>query len=217
MTQARDAVNFRLDPHPVRPGTSEALTARTIDATIHPPLVRAQEKVVELMPRLVAPLESPLLLISLAGTLVFLWMAKHSKVRLAGVLLPAAMFVTLTSFRPAGSEDSASQPTEAREPAPFIYEAPETRYETPEFPQRPQPRQLPQRFARRSGPRDRSLADQLAASFPELVLIARMNAEIIAQRVNAEISDQDERELRQYVKDLQRRLRAEARRIARDR
>src|SRR3954462_152141 len=42
-----------LDPHypfrsltdapAVRPGTSDALTARTIDATVHPPLVRAQE------------------------------------------------------------------------------------------------------------------------------------------------------------------------------
>jgi hypothetical protein len=169
------------------------------------------------MPRLAAPLESPLLLISLAGTLVLLWMARHSKARLAGVLLPAAMLVTLTSFRPAGSEDTVSQPAETPEPAPFIYEAPETRYDAPEVRQPPQPPQPSQRFARRSFPRDRSFADQLVASFPELVLIARMNAEIIAQRVNAEISDQDERELRQYVKELRRRLRAEARRMARDR
>ena len=36
----------------VRPGTRDALTARTIDATVPPPLVRAQETVVALGPRI---------------------------------------------------------------------------------------------------------------------------------------------------------------------
>jgi hypothetical protein len=43
MTYPHDPVDFPTDPHPVRPGTSEALTARTIDATVHSPLVRVCE------------------------------------------------------------------------------------------------------------------------------------------------------------------------------
>ena len=213
MTQARDAVSIQIDPLPVRPGTSAALTARTIDATVHPPLVRAQEKVAELIPRLATPLESPLLLISLAGTLVLLWMARRSRVRLAGILLPAAMFVTLTSFRPAERDDSIAPAAPASEPAPFIYEAPEIP-EPPEHPQLPS-----ERWVRHSPPPppDRSLADQLVASFPELVLVARVNAEILARRVNSDLRNRDEREIRQYVKELRRYLRNEARRIARDR
>jgi len=48
-----------MDPDVARPGTSDALFARTIDATIHPPLVRAQETVVALVPR-VAHAAAPL-------------------------------------------------------------------------------------------------------------------------------------------------------------
>jgi hypothetical protein len=137
-------------------------------------------------------------------------MARRSKVRLAGVVLPAAMFFTLTSFRPAARDDIIPPPPLTPESTPFIYEAPET-------PEPPRPPELPSpRWARHSRP-DRGLADQLAASFPELAMVARMNAEIIAQRVNAEIRNRDERELREYVRELRYRLRAEARRIARDR
>lgn len=39
-----------MNPDAVRPGTSDALFARTIDATIYPPLVRAQETAVALAP-----------------------------------------------------------------------------------------------------------------------------------------------------------------------
>ena len=41
-----------MNPDAVRPGTSDALTARTIDATQYSPLVRAQETAVALVPRL---------------------------------------------------------------------------------------------------------------------------------------------------------------------
>jgi hypothetical protein len=54
-----------MDPHAVRPGTSDALFARTIDATVHPPLVRAQETVVAFVPRVAEaakPFTSPLFL-----------------------------------------------------------------------------------------------------------------------------------------------------------
>ena len=202
MPQAQHAVSFPIDAYPVRPGTSAALTARTIDATVHPPLIRAQEKVVELIPRLAAPLESPLLLVSLAGTLAFLWMAKRAKLRPAGILLPAALMVTLTSFRPAATAENVSAP-QSPEPAPFVFEVPEA----PDPPE-PRPRRT-QRFVREhdhSG--DENLISQLIESYPEMLIVAKLNAELLAQ---------DERQVRQYVKELRHRLRAEARRMARNR
>jgi hypothetical protein len=214
---AHDPVTFPTDPHPVRPGTSAALTARTIDATIHPPLVQAQESVAALIPRLAVPLASPLLWSMLAGTLVLLWLARRAKLRPAGILLPAAMLVTLTSFRPVDRDDNVA-PLVA-EPSPYIFEAPEevprppTIYEVSEVPRPP----MLYEVARPPAPRtvtvrvprgERTLAEQLIASYPELVIVAQLNAERFVH---------DEKQLRAYVKDLNRRLRAEARRRARDR
>ena len=87
----------------VRPGTSDALTARTIDATIHPPLVRAQETVVALVPRVAeaaAPLASPLFLGALALTLVFSWVAIRMRYRPSALVLGVLLVMTLTSFHP---------------------------------------------------------------------------------------------------------------------
>ena len=88
------------DPFPARPGTSDALTARTIDATQHTPLVRAQETVAALIPRVAAPLGSPLLISMLALTLVLLWAASRMRFRPSALLLSAVLVMTLTSFRP---------------------------------------------------------------------------------------------------------------------
>jgi len=87
----------------VRPGTSDALTARTIDATIHPPLVRAQETVVALVPRVAqaaAPLTSPLFLGALALTLVFVLVAMRMRYRPSALVMAALLVMTLTSFHP---------------------------------------------------------------------------------------------------------------------
>jgi hypothetical protein len=92
-----------MDPEPVRPGTSDALTARTIDATIHPPLVRAQETVAAFVPRVAqaaAPLASPLFLGALALTLVFVWVAIRMRYRPSALVLGALLVMTLTSFNP---------------------------------------------------------------------------------------------------------------------
>ena len=133
MTYSHDPVDFPTDPHPVRPGTSAALTARTIDATVHPPLVRAQETVAAAIPRLTESVSSPLFLATLAGTLVLMWVAVRMRSRLAPVLLAAVMLVTLTSFRPTqdseepriadtvvGEDPAPSSP----EPAPFVVRVP---------------------------------------------------------------------------------------------
>ena len=87
----------------VRPGTSDALTARTIDATIHPPLVRAQETVVALVPRVAeaaAPLASPLFLGAILLTLVFTWVAIRMRYKPSALVLGALLVMTLTSFHP---------------------------------------------------------------------------------------------------------------------
>jgi hypothetical protein len=114
-----------LDPHPVRPGTSAALTARTIDATIHPPLVRAQEAVAAFIPRVSAPLlDSPLLFGMLGATLIFVWVAHRAKYRPSALLLSAALVMALTSFHPVrntaetGAADDSSA-TEDRSWRPF--------------------------------------------------------------------------------------------------
>jgi hypothetical protein len=101
MTSQYDPVSFPTDPHPVRPGTSDALFARTIDATPQPPLVRAQETVASAIPRLTTSLSDPLFVVMLAGTLMLVWMAVRMRSRVAPVLLSAMMLMTLTSFRPA--------------------------------------------------------------------------------------------------------------------
>jgi hypothetical protein len=224
--KAQDGVSFLIDPLPVRPGTSAALTARTIDATIHPPLVRAQEKAAEIIPRLAEPLGSPLFFAMLAGTLVLGWLAWRGKFRPVGLLLPAALMMMLTSFRPVGSEGDvhrADAPAAVEEPLPTPEQIDNRRWRPAPLPgppsyyfeERETRRPLP-RAARRHDDRDeRSLAEQLIASFPEVAIVAQMNAQALAH--HAEMLARDERELRRYVQELRRRLRSEARRIARDR
>ena len=93
-----------MNPDVVRPGTSDALFARTIDATIYPPLVRAQETAIALVPRLAqaaAPLASPLLLAALALTLVFSWVAIRMRYRPSALVLGVLLVMALTSFNPA--------------------------------------------------------------------------------------------------------------------
>jgi hypothetical protein len=108
MTNPHHSMSHPLDPHPVRPGTSAALTARTIDATIHPPLVRAQEAVAAFIPRVSAPLlDSPLLFGMLGATLIFVWVAHRAKYRPSALLLSAALVMTLTSFHPVRNTDEA--------------------------------------------------------------------------------------------------------------
>ncbi len=128
MTNPHHAMSHPLDPHPVRPGTSAALTARTIDATIHPPLVRAQEAVAAFIPRVSAPLlDSPLLFGMLGATLIFVWVAHRAKYRPSALLLSAALVMALTSFHPVKNVEEPrvaddSSATEDRSWRPFRIE-----------------------------------------------------------------------------------------------
>jgi hypothetical protein len=108
MTNPHHPMRYPTDAHPVRPGTSAALTARTIDATIHPPLVRAQETVAAFVPRVAqaaAPLASPLFLSALALTLVFVWVAIRMRYRPSAIVLSALLVMTLTSFHPVSKSE----------------------------------------------------------------------------------------------------------------
>ena len=118
MTNPHYAVRHSTDPHPVRPGTSDALFARTIDATQYPPLVRAQETIAALIPRVAAPLGSPLLISMLGLTLVLLWVAARTRFRPSALLLSAMLVMTLTSFRPMRTSEPAQGPDDriAEEP-----------------------------------------------------------------------------------------------------
>jgi hypothetical protein len=96
-------MRYPTDGTPVRPGTSDALTARTIDATVHPPLVRAQETVAAIGPRIaqsVVPLTSPLFLGLVAITLMFVLVARRLRYRPSALVLSALLVMGLTSFRP---------------------------------------------------------------------------------------------------------------------
>jgi hypothetical protein len=104
MTNPHHPMGHPTDADPVRPGTSDALFARTIDATVHPPLVRAQETVTAFIPRVTqaaAPLASPLFLGALALTLVVVWVAIRMRYRPSALLLSGLLVMTLTSFNPA--------------------------------------------------------------------------------------------------------------------
>ena len=103
MTNPHHPMGHPTDGTPARPGTSDALTARTIDATIHPPLVRAQETVAAFGPRVAqaaAPLASPLFLGALALTLVFVWVAIRMRYRPSALVLGTLLVMTLSSFNP---------------------------------------------------------------------------------------------------------------------
>jgi len=92
-----------MDPNAVRPGTSDALFARTIDATVHPPLVRAQETVVAFVPRVAEaakPFTSPLFLGAVALTLIFTWVAMRLRYKPSALVLGALLIMTLSSFHP---------------------------------------------------------------------------------------------------------------------
>jgi hypothetical protein len=110
MTNPHYPMGHPADGTAVRPGTSDALFARTIDATVHPPLVRAQETVVGLVPRVAhaaAPLTSPLFLSALALTIVFVWVATRMRYRPSALVLGALLVMTLSSFNPMQKPESS--------------------------------------------------------------------------------------------------------------
>lgn len=86
----------------VRPGNSDALTARTIDATQRPVLTRASESVAQAAPQVVdsfrTAFTNPVFLSTLALSLIALWLLSRMRRQLSGLALGAMLVVALTSF-----------------------------------------------------------------------------------------------------------------------
>ena len=186
---------------PVRPGTSDALTARTIDATQHPPLVRAQETVVALGPRIsqtIAPLASPVFLGLLALTLLFVWIAHRMRYRPSALLLSTLLVIGLTSFRPLPRWEQQSATATSRIPKTRINSGRGLSW-------------YPDQSARRVQTPDYTTMPDFSVPVPAVpfprVPEVDMSAEIMRA---AEQIMRDER-VREMVEQLQYRLREEAR------
>ncbi|MFL5483556.1 MAG: hypothetical protein ACJ8AK_15345 [Gemmatimonadaceae bacterium] len=86
----------------VRPGSSDALTARTIDATQRPVLTRASESVAQAAPQVVdsfrGAFTNPLFLSALGLSLIAVWILSRMRRQLSGLALGAMLVVALTSF-----------------------------------------------------------------------------------------------------------------------
>src|SRR5689334_4908253 len=86
----------------VRPGSSDALTARTIDATQRPVLTRASESVAQAAPQVVdsfrTAFTNPLFLTTLGLSLIAVWILSRMRRQLSGLALGAMLVVALTSF-----------------------------------------------------------------------------------------------------------------------
>src|SRR4051812_15292299 len=92
---------YRADPSVVRPGTSAALTARTIDATVKSPLGRAQDAVATIIPTMAERAPSPLLIGTLGVTLALaLVVTRRMRFRPTAVLSSALMLLPLSSHQP---------------------------------------------------------------------------------------------------------------------
>lgn len=86
----------------VRPGSSAALTARTIDATQRPVLTRATETVAQAAPQVVdsfrTALTNPVFLSTLGLSLIGVWVLSRMRRQLAGLALGTMIVVASTSF-----------------------------------------------------------------------------------------------------------------------
>jgi hypothetical protein len=212
------------DAGAVRPGTSDALTARSIDATVHPPLKRAQESAAALVPRVAhaaAPLASPLFLGAVALTLTFVLVARRMRYRPSAVLVAALLVMTLSSFHPMEPQFQPIPVAKGRTPrtlsqlasaragrhvisgrdiygAPLVAEAPEP-VEAPDPADIPQPPDPPDVYV--DAPRWTPPA--IVEQFPQ------MSREMMR---SAERMMRDNEQMRAIMDELRERVREEARR-----
>ena len=92
---------YSTDPSVVRPGTSAALTARTIDATVKSPLGRAQDAVATIIPTMAERAPSPLLIGTLGVTLALaLIFTRRMRFRPTALFSGALMLLPVSSHQP---------------------------------------------------------------------------------------------------------------------
>lgn len=102
MKIAQHSDGYSIDPYAVRPGTSAALTARTIDATQRPPLMKAQEAVVAAVPRILESVPPPLLGGTLGLTVLAVMVASHRvQFKLVPVLTAGVLLLPISNYHAA--------------------------------------------------------------------------------------------------------------------
>ena len=117
ITQRSDG--YSIDPQAVRPGTSDALFARTIDATQRPPLIEAQEAITTAVPKIIDSVSPPLLGGTLGLTMLAVMVATHRvRFRLAPVLMSAVLLLPVSNYH------SAQTPPRFREAEVTVAEEP---------------------------------------------------------------------------------------------
>ncbi len=112
MRVAQSSDGYSIDSDAVRPGTSAALTARTIDATQRPPLMKAQEAVVAAVPRILDTVPPPLLGGTLGLTVLAVMVASQRvHFKLVPVLTAAVLMLPVSNYH------AAQKPAEIQEVA----------------------------------------------------------------------------------------------------
>ncbi len=117
ITQHSDG--YSIAPQAVRPGTSDALFARTIDATQRPPLVKAQEAVAAAVPRIIDAVPPPLLGGTLGLTVLAVMVASQRvRFRMVPVLTSAVLLLPVSNYH------AAQKPAEFQEAEAVVAEKP---------------------------------------------------------------------------------------------
>ena len=110
ITQRSNA--YSIDPYAVRPGTSEALFARSIDATQPPPLAKAQEAVAAAIPRIIDSVPPPLVGTTLGLTVLAVIVAsRRVQFRLVPILTAGVLLLPISNYHPG----QKSEPLQAQE------------------------------------------------------------------------------------------------------
>jgi len=119
ITQQSDG--YSIDPQAVRPGSSDALFARTIDATQRAPLVKAQEAVAQAVPRIIDSVPPPVIGGTLGLTVLAVMVASHRvQFRFAPVLMAGVLLLPVSNYH------AAQTPTSSRAAETQIVEEPQS-------------------------------------------------------------------------------------------
>ncbi len=93
---------YSMDQYAVRPGTSDALFARSIDATQPPPLVKAKEAVATAIPKLIDSVPPPLVGTTLGLTVLAVMVAsRRLQFKMAPILTAGVLLLPISNYHPA--------------------------------------------------------------------------------------------------------------------
>lgn len=185
------------------PGTRDALTARTIDATVHP-VTQARDAVAE-VPRLVDSIPPHLVggALGLTGVVLMLSLQRY-RLSMSPLLLAGLLMMPVSNYRASQQPAGTKAAKEAVVEKPRVFKAPDwydrprpERVEVPEPPRPPDPPSLP----------DFSLPDIEIEIPPELMEEAGALLEIVVPE------DWDREDVSRYLRRNSQRLQREIRRL----